>query len=173
MTTTFIYNKKHFRNHIIGLLTRGDDISEDIKYTKELLDNISGVSKACKERAIKIVRRFYNGQEWWLTDEAKELTMLWRCYRLKLANLYNPQTVSEYSYERLADAESDLENGIINEQKYIDRCNHIKKRKEEDEALLDACACKTISSMNVNEEGQVCLTVICLPHDFNATATVL
>jgi len=171
MTTTFIYNQEHFRNHIIGF--SGDDISQEIKYTKELLDTISGASKACKERAIKIIRRFHNGQEWWLTDEAKELTMLWRCYRLKLANLYDPQTVSEYSYERLADAEADLEKGIINEQKYIDRCNHIKKRKEEDEALLDACACKTISSMSVDETGQVCLTIICLPHDFNATATVL
>ena len=173
MSTQFIYSKAHFEKKFISFL---EPVGNTFKwnYLKNLLDNIKGASKASKERAINIVKRYIKGEEWWSADEAKELTMLWRCARLTIADVYSPQTIAEYSYERLAEAEADLEAGIINEQKYVDRCNNIKSAKEEDEALLDACACKTISSMSLDEDaGVVCLTVICLPHDFNWMASVL
>jgi len=184
MSSIFIYNKAHFEEHFMCYFKHADYIP----ILKEMLGDIAKhtASKACKERAIKIVRRFQSGQEWWRVDEAKELTLLWRCGRLTLTEIYNPQTVSEYSYERLAEAESDLEKGIINEQRFIERCNTIKMMKEEDEALMNACACKTISSMDAEEvlqytaegvehyvEGEFELTIICLPHDFSMVATVL
>ena len=96
-------------------------------------------------------------------DIARELTALWKLnWKMLREIIYEDKTVDEYAFERLDDCENDLANNTINEDGYLQKCNSIKRAKDNHQNIINACGCNPVGSINYNSE----IKIICLPCGF-------
>ena len=106
------------------------------------------------------------------TKITRELVAIWKLVIImKRTAVYDTKSVEEFAHEQLAVVEKKLADGEINEQTFIEKCNWIKHLKDLDEALMDACSCCPIGSMNPNSGGENVLRIACLPCAWDAQST--
>ena len=175
MTDLFTYDKEDFASNVLFFL-KDNFAPNDIR---NFID--AEIQSACPSFKTAVFRRiiaFRVGKEWWLpmaemcnrTKITRELVAIWKVVVSMKRAIYDNQSVVEYAHERLADAETKLADGKINEQTFIKKCNLIMHVKEKDEALMDCCSCCPIGSMNP-QGGNPVLHICCLPCGWDANST--
>ena len=138
-------------------------------------------SPAFKKAVFQRLIRYKKGEDFWVWDEeenwtksARELVAIWKMIREVLQqSIYDEISVIEYAQERLVEAEAELKEGKINEQRYIERCNRIKYCRERDEKLMSVCSCSPAIGNIVNNDDDNELVIVCLPCDFDRDAIVV
>ena len=145
---------------------------------------MSDACHAFKYAVFRWIMKFRKGEDvWWFSSEhkvedrtriAKELVAIWKLCILLLHAFYESPSVAEFAHERLDDVQKLLENGEINEQTYIERCNWIKHCKEVDEQLINCCPCHAIGSLSIARGiDEPVLRICCLPCGWDKCSTVV
>jgi hypothetical protein len=167
-----------------------EDFASDILYIlknctsaeiKEIIEiEIENACTSFKKAIYKRIISFKVGNEWWFegtnhnAKTTRELVAIWKLtINLKKQTIYNNISVADYSHERLQEVEQSLKNCEITEQTYIEKCNHIMRCKEKEEALMNCCSCTVIGSNLLHESDENILRIICLPCDWDANSACL
>ena len=133
-------------------------------------------SRTFKNAVFQRLIRYKKGEDYWadegnFTKSAQELVAIWKMARIAVkGTIYDELSVVEYAQERLEALETELKEGNINEQRYIEKCNWIKFVKERDEKLLSGCACNVIGNIDDDDDD---LEIICLPCDWDKDAVIV
>ena len=169
------------------------------KVLKEYIDEELNSKPKCFRNAVyKTILNFKNKKYWWINcaltpfskeQEREELMAIWKMgidyakgyYLLQYENKQQDdedderpeilRAIDSWFHEKLAEYETKLEKGEINEQKYITICNNMKKHKQIMEDLQSACVCSAIGRQNRARIGEVEVSVnvfriICMPCGF-------
>jgi CRISPR/Cas system CSM-associated protein Csm3 (group 7 of RAMP superfamily) len=165
----FNYNKEEFAIDIFVFFKALSN-----QQIKAMIDyHIQIPNTSFKTKIFSRIISYKVDKEWWIddieakkrTDIARELVAIWKLVViLKKTIVYKDQTVEEFAQERLAECEKDHQDGKINEQTYIETCNHIMMIKNSDEALVNCCSCRPLGSFRQeDEEEEIRLMIICMP----------
>jgi uncharacterized membrane protein YwzB len=173
MPELFMYNKEQFAKEVMiffGTNVSAREVSDFID------DYMNQSSPTFRKSVFRRIMSFKVGNEFWAITETnneslvRELVAIWKLYVRMTKGIFEEKTVEEFAQEKLENSEKQLEDGIINEQQYIDSCNWIMKRKEDDERIVDCCSCSPIGSMNKSTDDELILRIVCLPCDWNKDA---
>ena len=167
-----VYTKDKFKYEVMDYFIKNENF-------KDFINNIydDKIGSKLKKRLIKRINLCKSEEEWWLLEETNntnDLLHLWNISNdIKEYAIYQ-NGVENYAHEQLENVREQVESGKITEQEYIDKCNWIKYRKEEDENLMDAYKRKVIGNMHKNEDlDKVALHIICLPSVWNKNSSVI
>jgi len=126
----------------------------DAPKIKEIIDNLVRADDETKKNIYKRVLKCKMFQDWWQTEDEKilaiELTHIWKVCRKLMTWFYEgaEDGIDGEAFRNLSKLEKELEDDEINEQMYIEKCNHLKDRKNMEEKILDACPCSLLGKIN-------------------------
>jgi hypothetical protein len=150
-----------------------------------------------RKNVFKRILNFQNKKKWWIENwqllspadriaEQDELIAIWKIGIKMMYGFYASEIksddegkgredlrgVNKWFQQTLCEAETDLENGIINENEYLIICNNMKTHKKDTEDLLTVCGCSVIAaqakghSSNNPSHQQDLFRIICMPCGF-------